>query len=108
VGRIVIACYRPKPGKDEELRELTRSHVAILREQGLATSRPAIAMTAADGTVIEVFEWTSAEAIAGAHSNAVVLALWEKYAAVCDFVPVAQVPGTSTLFTDYSPLPVRT
>jgi hypothetical protein len=105
MGVLVIACYRPKPGRDEELRELTRTHVAVLREQGLATSRSPIAMTASDGTIVEVFEWTSAEAIASAHKNPAVLALWDKYGAVCEMVPVAQVPGTDALFPNFSPLP---
>jgi hypothetical protein len=33
---------------------------------------------ASDGTVIEVFEWKSQEAIAAAHTNPVVQKMWEK------------------------------
>ena len=36
---IVIAAYRPKPGKDEALRALLRDHVPFLRREGLVTDR---------------------------------------------------------------------
>ena len=72
MGRIVIACYRPKPGQQEALRELAREHLPILRSQGLVTDRDSIMMEAADGTIIEVFEWKSKESIKTAHTSSVV------------------------------------
>ncbi|HEY1580986.1 MAG TPA: hypothetical protein VGF82_28290 [Terracidiphilus sp.] len=42
-------------------------------------------MRSADGTIIEIFEWVSQEAIAGAHSNSVVLALWKRFEAVYQY-----------------------
>lgn len=104
MGRIVIVGYRPKPGKAEELRALTREHVGILRTEGLATDRPALAMEAKDGTVIEVFEWTSKEAINSAHSNPRVLELWARYAAVCDYVPVGTLDEAGQLFAEFTPI----
>ena len=76
MGRIVIAAYRPKPGKAERLKELMHTHVSRLRDEGLATDRRSIVMEAVDGTIIEVFEWVSKEAIAAAHENPAVLAMW--------------------------------
>ena len=73
MGRIVIACFRPLPGKQAELRALTETHVQRLRDLGLATSRPGIAMEAENGDVVEVFEWVSDEAIASAHEHLVLL-----------------------------------
>ena len=106
MGRIVIAAYKPKPGKVEELRALTAEHVGILRGEGLVTDRVPIVMTSADGTVIEVFEWASKDAINSAHTNARVLALWERYAQVCDYVPVATVAEAGQMFADFEPLDV--
>ena len=69
MGRIVIACYRPKPGKLDALRALMADHLPILRSQDLVTDRESIIMEAEDGTIVEVFEWKSQEAIEAAHSN---------------------------------------
>ncbi|MCX4244435.1 hypothetical protein [Paraliomyxa miuraensis] len=102
--RIVIACYRPRPGKQEELRALMSTHLSTLREQGLVSDRESIMMEAADGTIVEVFGWASKEAIAAAHENPAVLAMWERYAAVCDYVPIHQVPEAAQLFSEFSPL----
>ena len=104
MGVVVIACYRPKPGKQAELEALTREHLPILRAQALVTDRLPIAMRAKDGTVVEVFEWTSSAAIEGAHKNPAVLALWERYAAVCDYVKFGDLPESSDLFAGFTPL----
>lgn len=106
MGRIVIACYRPKPGKTAELHTLLKSHLPTLRAEGLVTERAGIAMAAADGTVVEVFEWASAEAIAHAHENPSVQAMWAAYAEVCDYVPVASLAEASALFSEFTPLPL--
>lgn len=106
MGRIVIAAYRPKSGKADELVALSREHVAVLRAEGLASDREPIVMQAADGTVVEVFEWASSDAIERAHTNAVVNQMWERYARVCDYVPIAQLEEASRLFSEFTPLNV--
>lgn len=103
-GRIVIAAYRPKPGKGAELEKLMNTHLSTLHSEGLVTERPSIAMKATDGTILEVFEWKSKEAIAQAHSNPTVLQMWQEYAEVCDFVPVDQVDEMAALFSEFTPL----
>jgi hypothetical protein len=102
---LVIVAYRPKPGKEEELLQLTREHVPLLRREGLATDRPVIAGLGKDGTVVEAFEW-AAGAVEKAHSNPVVLKLWERYAAACEIVPLNQLAESSTMFASFSPLDV--
>lgn len=104
MGRIVIAAYRPKPGHEDALCALVAGHVARLRAEGLVTERAPIAGRAGDGTVVEVFEWASAEAIQRAHENPRVLAMWEEFGAVCDFVPIGQLPEASQLFSELTPL----
>ncbi|MDE1177655.1 MAG: hypothetical protein PW789_13775 [Edaphobacter sp.] len=100
---VVVVAYRPKPGMDEELLQLTREHVPLLRSQGLATERPFVAARAADGTIVEIFEWV-AGAVEKAHSNPVVLKLWERYAAVCEYVPLNQLAESSTMFASFTPI----
>jgi hypothetical protein len=107
MGRIAIACYRPKAGQQEALRTLVREHVATLRSIGLVTSRAPIAMEAQDGTIVEVFEWASPEAIEAAHGHPVVLRMWDEYGKVCDYVPVGQVQEATQLFSEFTPIDVK-
>ena len=62
MGRVVIVAYRPKPGKADELVALTREHYPILREQGLVTERLPTIGRAADGTIVEAFEFLAESA----------------------------------------------
>jgi hypothetical protein len=101
---IVIVAYRPRPGKEALLLELTKQHVPILRGQGLATDRPVQAMRSADGTIIEVFEWKSHAAIDAAHTNPVVLKMWERYAEASDYSPLINIKECSDLFAGFEPI----
>jgi quinol monooxygenase YgiN len=104
MGRIVIVGYKPKPGQNEVLKALMKTHVPRLRAEGLATEREPILMEAADGTIVEVFEWVSNEAIASAHENPAVLAMWQEYDQVCEYIPVADVEEAQQLFSNFTPL----
>ena len=102
--RMVIVAYRPKPGKADALRALVRDHVPRLRAEGLVGEGPALAMEAADGSIVEVFAWRSAEAVEAAHDNAAVQAMWDEFNAVCDYVPVGALPEASKMFSEFAPL----
>lgn len=104
-SRIVIVAYKPKAGKESELRGLARDHYGILKQQGLVTDRMPVLMESKDGTIIEVFEWESREAIASAHSNGAIARLWEEFGRVCDYVPVGQVAECRDLFAEFNPVP---
>jgi hypothetical protein len=104
MGRIVISCYRPKSGQQEELRKMMLGHVTTLRSIGLVTNRVPIMMEAKDGTFVEVFEWASPEAIEAAHSHPAVLQMWEEYGKVCDYIPISQVAEASQLFSEFTPV----
>jgi quinol monooxygenase YgiN len=104
MGRMVIVAYRPKPGKEQALLQLTREHVPILRAEGLATDRPPCAMRAADGTIVEVFEWSSDEAIASAHTNPHVQAMWGRYAEACEYVPLNSLSEAQQMFAGFEPI----
>jgi hypothetical protein len=104
MGSISVACYRPRPGCDQALLDLVRDHLPPLRGQGLVTGRASIVMKAADGTIIEIFEWVSAEAIAGAHSNPVVLELWKRFEAVCQYEIPCNVAEFQKMFSHFEPV----
>jgi hypothetical protein len=99
---IVIVAYKPKPGKEEDLMALTREHVPLLRREGLATDRPVVVALAADGTLVEVFEWEAGGA-AKAHGNPEVLKLWERYWAACSPVPLNTLAEAAEPFAGFAP-----
>ena len=103
-GVICIVAYRPKPGKDQEILALVRERVPTLRKEGLVTDRKPAIMRAKDGTIVEVSEWKSREAIDAAHKNPIVLAMWEKFFAVCDCVPLNTLAEASDMFAGFEPV----
>src|SRR4051812_18092813 len=100
-GIVVIVAYRPKPGHEAELLELVRGRVPTLLKEGLVTDRAPVMMHARDGTIIEVSEWKSQQAIEEAHRNPRVLAMWDKFFAVCECVPLKTVPEAETMFAGF-------
>ena len=104
MGRFVIVAYRPHPGKEQQLLELTREHLPILRSQGLATDRPSYVMKATDGTIIEVFEWKSVEAIAAAHQNPVWQAMCGRYSETCEYVRLEGLSESKNMFAEFEPV----
>lgn len=104
MGKIVIVGYKPKEGKAEALKALMKTHLPRLQKEGLATDRESILMEAADGTIVEVFEWISEEAIKTAHHNPAVLQMWGEYAEVCDYVPVGILEEAGSLFSSFEPM----
>ena len=104
MGQITIACYRPKPGKEQALKELMMTHLPTLKAEGLVTDRQSVIMEAKDGTILEVFEWLSAEAIVSAHSNPAVIKMWGEYAEACDYVPINTLAEAGDMFAGFKPL----
>ena len=103
-GACVIVAYRPKPGKEDDLLELVRSRVPTLRKEGFVSDRAPTIMRARDGTILEVSEWKSREAIDAAHKNPNVLAMWEKFFAVCDCVPLNTLAEAGEMFAGFKPV----
>jgi quinol monooxygenase YgiN len=104
MGSIAIACFKPRPGCEQKLLELVRNHMPPLRAEGLVTERTPIVMRTADGTIVEIFEWVSREAIEGAHKNPAVLALWKKFEAVCWYETPANLPEFQNMFSHFEPV----
>lgn len=103
MGRIVIVCYRPKPGKEKELEDLSKTHVDRLNSEGLVTERVPIIMKSRDGSIVEVFEWKSKEAMEQAHGNPEVQKMWAEYAEVCDFEKPTNIEEFGNLFSEFEP-----
>lgn len=104
MGRFVIAAFKPKGGQQDALRSLVQKHRQVLRAEQLVTDRSPCAMRGADGTIIEVFEWCSADAIAQAHRNAAVQAVWAEFDAYCDYLPLAELAESRQPFAEFDSL----
>ena len=90
-GVVVIVAYRPKPGKENELIDLVRSRVPTI-------------MRSRDGAIIEVSEWKLREAIDAAHKNPNVLAMWNKFFAICDCIPLNTLAEANEMFAGFEPI----
>lgn len=102
--RAVVACYRPRPGTAAALLDTVRRHVPTLQRLGLATDRAPTLLQAADGTLVEVFEWASAAAITAAHAHPDVQAMWAEFDATCEHVPLSALPEARGPFAEFTPL----
>lgn len=102
MGVMVMAIFRPKPGMDAALLDCTRDHLPILRSQGLVTDRESLVLRAADGSLVEIFEWRSHAAIEAAHGNAEVARLWDRYAACCDYATLGDLAEARHLFPEFA------
>jgi quinol monooxygenase YgiN len=104
---IVFAIYRPRPGREAELLACVREHVPALRALGLVTSRaPIVARSRKDGTLIEVFEWASQEAIERAHRDPVVQKHWARFAECAEYPSFGQLAEAGEMFAGFEPVAV--
>ena len=101
MGRFVIVAYTPKPGKEPQLLAAVKKHLHVLHAEQLVTDKPGYVMRARDGTIVEVFEWRSAEAINQAHANPSVQALWAEFGAACDYTPLARLKEAQEMFAEH-------
>lgn len=104
MGRVAIVAYKPMPGKETALRTLIKKYVPSLKEAGLVTDKESFILETKDGTIIEVFEWKSEQAMKKAHTNVQVQKMWREYAEVCTYTPLNRLPETASLFAEFTPL----
>ena len=104
MGVMVIAAYRPKPSQETRLLQLLKEHLPILRSQDLVTPRPPYAMRASDGTIVEIFEWKSRDAIDAAHKNPTILAMWQRMEEASDYVPLNSLQESANPFPGFEPI----
>jgi quinol monooxygenase YgiN len=102
MGIHVLAVFKPHEGKDDELVEVLRDHLPLLRRLGLATERPSLVLRAGDGTLIEHFEWVDQAAIDAAHQHPEVQQLWTRYEACCSYASLGSLPEADALFPGFA------
>ena len=103
-GIIALALYRPKEGKTEELKRILHNHIPTLREEVLITEREVIAFQAEDGTLIEVLEWRSEQAIEQAHQSVKVMAVWDQIGEVAELTSFSTLSEAQHPFPNFQPV----
>ncbi len=98
---LAFASYKPKQGKEEALMDLVKKHLPKLRELGLATDRHNYVAKSSDGRIVEVFEWTSGNAVNAAHQHPAISDIWEKMTLVADFLPMNSLPEGNEPFVSF-------
>jgi quinol monooxygenase YgiN len=101
-GKFVIVAYKPKPGKEQMLLDVVKEHIPILQSQGLVEAQKAIVLKSKDGTILELFEWKSVEAIEQAHKNEVVHAMWKKFDEACTYESLANLEECKNIFAGFT------
>ena len=61
-------------------------------------------MRARDGTIVEVSEWKSPEAIDASHQNPNVHAMWNRFFEICDYVPLNSLAEVEEMFASFAPI----
>jgi quinol monooxygenase YgiN len=101
---VFMALYRPKEGKAEELKNVLENHIPTLREEGLITSREPLQLQAADGTIIEIAEWNSKEAMEKAHMTPSVQTIWDEISELAELTNLSSLEEANELFPNFKPL----
>jgi quinol monooxygenase YgiN len=101
MGRFVIVAYKPKSGKEQQLLAAVGKHLQVLQTEQLVTDKPPYVMRAGDGTIIEVFEWRSVEAIQQAHESPAVQTLWAEFAEACEYTPLSKLAEAQQMFAEF-------
>ena len=82
---LVVVSYEAKPGSEEQLAGVLRSHVARLRELGLLAEGPTFVGERLDkpGSFLESFRWRDRGAKDIAHDNPEVMEIWMRMEDLC-------------------------
>lgn len=99
MGLLTFAMYKPNEGKEAELMEILKKHIPTLSELGLITDRAPVTLRTEEGVIVEVFEWTSQEAVDMAHRHPAIGQLWGAMGPICTF------PGLKDLKEAHKPFP---
>jgi hypothetical protein len=102
--QVVFALYKPHDGKEAGLRSILVEHVATLRRLELATDRPTVLVRSQNGTYIEIFEWSTAEAAGLAHQHPEVLKVWESIGKVADLAKLDSLEEITRMFPHFQPV----
>lgn len=104
MGLLCISSYRPLPGQEAAFTALLREHGPALKAAGLITDFPLVTGRAADGTILEIFEWKNEAAMEAAHDHPGVLAVWGRFEGLCEFRTLRDLSETARPFANFEML----
>jgi hypothetical protein len=99
---LVLAAYRPRPGRDEELVRLLHDDVATLRRRGDATARPAPLIRTERGELLVVLVWASEHAVGDAHEDPEVVELWRRKDQLAEYIGPRELAGAEAPFARWA------
>jgi hypothetical protein len=99
-----LAAYRPREGQEDALGMLLREDLATLRRRGHVTNRPAPLVRTDAGELLVVLEWASEHAVAEAHDDAEVLAVWRRKDELAEYIPPRKLAGADVPFARWTVL----
>ncbi len=82
---LTLVTYQARPGSEEELAGVLRTHIARLRELGLIADKPhfAAARSGTPGMFVETFWWSHQGAPALARDHSEVQEMWMRVEDLC-------------------------
>jgi hypothetical protein len=82
---LTLVQYQARPGSEEELAGVLRTHVARLRELGLVADKPHFVAARTDkaGSFVESFWWAHEGAASLAHDHSEVQEMWMRVEDLC-------------------------
>jgi hypothetical protein len=101
-NELALSAYRPRPGKSGVLLEFFAEELATLRRRGHVTERPAPVVRTDAGDYLVVLEWSSEHAVADAHEDAEVLAMWERKAQLVEYIAPRELAGSDIPFVRWT------
>jgi hypothetical protein len=98
---LAIAMYKPTEGNAKKLIEILKEHIPTLRKYELITNKSAYMVQSADGTVLEIFEWTNEKAKEVAHEHPAIRTIWGKMEGICEFPALKDLPEAHRPFPNF-------
>ncbi len=98
--------YKPKDGSEEDLKNILKDHLPVLKQLGFITGAGHFFARSANGTLIEIFEWVSEEAKVAAHQHPAVREIWGRMMPICEFPALKDLPEAQNRFPNFDLLPV--
>jgi hypothetical protein len=99
---LALAAYRPRSGREEQLARLLREDLATLRRRGHVTSRPAPLIQTDRGELLVALEWSSDHAVADAHEDPEVLAVWRRKDELAEYIGPGELAGVDVPFARWT------
>ena len=97
--KVTFIVLKPRPGKTEELIALLKRSNMILQQLNIALQKDQILAMSSNGTIIQIFEWTSERSLELATEHEEVRELWAEAEKLSDF----QKPSSLQEFQEMFP-----